>query len=118
MRKISLYSTFKKFYIPLISKRLSSFNIENCNKFNINDLKNLKNNLSSLKYNYQKKEQLCKSNIEIIQKLICQKCAQENDGHIWTSYREPCMYGEKYKYCKNCGKDMYSSAIYDLSCFN
>ena len=97
---------------------INNFNIDNCEQFDINELKNLKNNLSKLKYDYQKKEKLCESNIETINQLICNKCFQENNGHIWTSYREPCMYGEKYHYCKNCGKDMYSQAMFDLSSFN
>ena len=63
-------------------------------------IKKKRDNLLKQKYELEKKTKKCDSNIDDIKKLICNTCAIENNGHQFITYREPCMYGEKYTYCK------------------
>lgn len=67
------------------------------------------------KIKLRKKNQINDINVlEEIKKEICNKCIEVFGEHSWIREKETCMYGETYVYCSRCGKDMYSTAIYNI----
>jgi hypothetical protein len=71
------------------------------------DLEKHNEKLNKLKIYYENEIIKIKEKIRKTNFLISKKCIHENKKHVWITEREPCMYGEKYTYCKNCKVDYY-----------
>ena len=73
-----------------------------------------KNNLIR-KIEFEKKIQINDiKSVEDIKKEVSGKCIKEFGVHSWIKEKEKCMYGETYIYCSRCGKDKFSSILYDI----
>lgn len=71
------------------------------------NLEDYKSNLYMKKIKYENEIDNLKKRIKEINYLISKKCLHKNKKHEWITEREPCMYGEKFTYCKNCKIDYY-----------
>tara|TARA_B100000900_G_C20258313_1_gene584889 strand:+ start:373 stop:678 length:306 start_codon:yes stop_codon:yes gene_type:complete len=70
------------------------------------DLDNFKAMLFNKKYEYQLKIRETDELIKKTNSLIAEKCKKINGNHEWISEREPCLYGERYTFCKKCRIDI------------
>ena len=71
------------------------------------DLEKHNEKLYKLKLYYENELIKIKDKIKKTNNLISKKCIHQNEKHVWITEREPCMYGEKYTYCKNCRVDYH-----------
>ena len=46
---------------------------------------------------------MCKKRINAIDRQIIQACVIQHGEHKFELEVEPCLYGESYRICKNCG---------------
>jgi hypothetical protein len=52
---------------------------------------------------YNTQISMCKKRISAIDRQIIQACVIKHGEHKFELEVEPCLYGESYRICKNCG---------------
>lgn len=95
---------------------IDKLNIDKLNiyELNINELNIFLNKLSIKQKELDAQQTIITRIKKKIKQERCIKCKKEFKEHNWIKEKENCMYGETYIYCSRCGKDHYSSAIYDI----
>lgn len=103
----------------MTSQNISNYIPDDFENLSFEQLETVKKKLKSTKYNLIKETKKVSTSIDTIERTIVRKCGNRDGGHQWTKYREDCMYGETYCYCKYCGVDYYSRCvIYNIDDFS
>ena len=79
----------------------------------INNLRQQRSSLIEKKYEYSKKIKEIETSIKEKSYEIANICKKNNNGHIWISEREDCLYGERYTFCKICEIDYYGGYFHN-----
>lgn len=76
------------------------------------DLDKLKSTLYQQKKYHENQISIINSKLIETNLLISKKCKKINGSHKWITEREEGIYGEKFRYCKNCRVDIYDNNFF------
>ena len=69
-------------------------------------LKTYKQSLIHERDEYYRRIEELNAKIKFAEKQMYEECSKEDGGHDWVSERESGPYGQRYKYCKRCKKEI------------